>query len=175
MTGCHDTGADSRRTVAVVGAPNVGKSALFNALSDREVEVSNYPGTTVASTVGAFEHGFLVDAPGVHGISSFSEEERVTRGVVLDADVVVNVVDATQLDRDLFLTHQLLDMGLPTVVALNMVDELDGPAAERCPRCGTLLTCSALDCGSCGACSGSLSSLAPRLFEERDASETRDT
>mgnify|MGYP000512326352 CR=1 FL=1 len=136
MTGCHSTGpdltegAERRQTVALVGAPNVGKSALFNVLSDREVEVSNYPGTTVATTVGEFENGFLVDAPGVHGISSFSEEERVTRDVVLDADVVVNVVDATQLDRDLFLTHQLLDMGVPTVVALNMMDELDRTGAE---------------------------------------------
>ncbi|WP_254769196.1 ferrous iron transport protein B [Salinilacihabitans rarus] len=116
-------GADATRTVALVGAPNVGKSALFNALADREVDVSNYPGTTVEATAGTFDGGHLVDAPGTYGISSFSEEERVARQVVLDADAVINVVDATQLDRDLFLTYQLLDMGVPTVVALNVIDE----------------------------------------------------
>jgi ferrous iron transport protein B len=142
MGGCRDTGTNpsegyrdsgsgpsdpsgGEQTVVLVGAPNVGKSALFNALAGDAVEVSNYPGTTVETTVGEFEKGRLIDAPGAHGISSFSEEERVTREVIFDADVVVNVVDATQLSRDLFLTYQLLDMGIPTVVSLNMMDELD--------------------------------------------------
>lgn len=129
MGGCHAGETDPEvtpddRTIALVGAPNVGKSALFNALSNSEVDVSNYPGTTVDATFGEFDGNRLVDPPGTYGISSFSEEERVTREVVLDADVVVNVVDGTQLDRDLFLTYQLLDMGLPTVVVLNMMDEV---------------------------------------------------
>lgn len=131
MGGCHDDSTDPSElsgedadTVALVGAPNVGKSAIFNQLADREVDVSNYPGTTAAATVAEFDGKQLADAPGTYGISSFSEEERIAREVVLDADVVINVVDATQLDRDLFLTHQLLDMGIPTVVALNVMDEL---------------------------------------------------
>lgn len=130
MGGCHDDGTDPAElrtedadVVALVGSPNVGKSAIFNRLADEEADVSNYPGTTVAATVGEFDGRQLVDAPGAYGISSFSEEERIAREVVLDADVAINVVDATQLDRDLFLTHQLLDMGMPTVVGLNMMDE----------------------------------------------------
>ncbi|MFC7115547.1 FeoB small GTPase domain-containing protein [Natronoarchaeum sp. GCM10025703] len=131
MSGCHDDGTDptdlpgeDADTVALVGAPNVGKSAVFNRLADREVDVSNYPGTTAAATVAEFDGKQLADAPGTYGISSFSEEERIAREVVLDADAVINVVDATQLDRDLFLTYQLLDMGIPTVVSLNVMDEM---------------------------------------------------
>ncbi|MUV90391.1 ferrous iron transport protein B [Halapricum sp. CBA1109] len=125
---CHETRApdvDAEETVALVGCPNVGKSVVFGALADRYVDVSNYPGTTVDTTEAAFDGRRLTDTPGVHGISSFDEEERVTRDIVLDADAVVNVVDATQIERDLFVTLQLLDMGVPTVVALNMMDEAE--------------------------------------------------
>ncbi|MFB6162615.1 MAG: ferrous iron transport protein B [Halococcoides sp.] len=118
-------------TIALVGAPNVGKSVVFGELAESYVDVSNYPGTTVDTTEGALEDARLTDTPGAHGISSFSEEERVTRDIVLnEADRVINVVDATQLDRDLFLTLQLLDMGIPTVVALNMMDEADADGVE---------------------------------------------
>lgn len=110
-------------TVALVGCPNVGKSVVFGALADRYVDVSNYPGTTIETTVAQVDDFALTDTPGVHGLSSFSEEERTARDIVLEADAVVNVVDATHLDRDLFTTLQLLDMGVPTVVALNMMDE----------------------------------------------------
>jgi ferrous iron transport protein B len=65
----------------------------------------------------------VVDTPGVYGVSSFNDEERVARDVILEADTVVNVVDAVHLERDLFLTLQLIDMGKPMVVALNMIDE----------------------------------------------------
>lgn len=125
MTGCEKPcgSDDAGRTVALVGAPNVGKSVLFGALAEQYVDVSNYPGTTVETTAATTDSGTLIDTPGVYGISSFSEAERVTRAVVLDADAVINVVDATRLDRDLFVTLQLLDMGIPTVVALNMMDE----------------------------------------------------
>jgi ferrous iron transport protein B len=124
------TPGDAETHVALVGAPNAGKSALFGRLTEEYVDVSNYPGTTVetaAVTVGSTR---LTDTPGVHGISSFSEEERVTREAVLEADAVVNVVDATRLDRDLFVTLQLLDMGVPTVVALNMMDEVAAGGVE---------------------------------------------
>ncbi len=117
-------------TVALVGAPNVGKSVVFNALADSYVDVSNYPGTTVETTLATTEDFALTDTPGVYGISSFNEEERVTREIVLQVDRVINVVDATHLGRDLFLTLQLLDMGIPTVVALNMMDEAEADGLE---------------------------------------------
>ncbi|MFW5924106.1 MAG: ferrous iron transport protein B [Halanaeroarchaeum sp.] len=130
----HDTQSDDGDDplVGLVGAPNVGKSVVFNALSNETVDVSNYPGTTVETTLGEGDGFGLTDTPGVYGISSFNEEERVTRDILYDLDAVVNVVDATHLDRDVFLTLQLLDMGVPTVVALNMMDEAraDGLAID---------------------------------------------
>ena len=122
-TGASD-GSDDR-VVAMVGCPNVGKSVLFNALAGGSAEVSNYPGTTLEAAVGSLDDATLIDTPGVYGVSSFDEEERVTRETVLEADAVLNVVSATSLDRDLFLTLQLLDMGVPTVVAVNMMDEAE--------------------------------------------------
>jgi len=111
------------RRVVLAGNPNVGKSAVFHGLTGVYVEVSNYPGTTVDISSGRLGDMVVYDTPGVYGISQFNEEERVAREVILQADVVVNVVDAAHLDRDLFLTLQLLDMGFPAVVALNMMDE----------------------------------------------------
>jgi ferrous iron transport protein B len=112
-----------RTRVALVGNPNVGKSLFFNYLSGMYVEVSNYPGTTIEFTRGRFGDFEVYDTPGVYGISSFSDEERVTQEVVLEADVVLNVVDAVHLERDLFLTEQLLDMGKKVSVFLNFMDE----------------------------------------------------
>lgn len=122
--------SDTAATVALVGAPNVGKSVLFGTLAEEYVDVSNYPGTTVETTTATVGPTRLIDTPGVHGVSSFSEAERIAREIVLEADAVVNVVDATRLDRDLFLTLQLLDMGVPTVVALNMMDEAEADGVE---------------------------------------------
>lgn len=109
--------------VVLVGNPNVGKSVVFNALTGIYVDVSNYPGTTVELTRGQVGDRDLVDTPGVYGVSSFNDEETVARDVILDADTVINVVDAVHVERDLFLTLQLLDMGKHMVVALNMADE----------------------------------------------------
>lgn len=126
-THCHvpASGAlrEGVRTVVLAGNPNVGKSVVFNALTGTYVDVSNFPGTTVELTRGTFGDYDVVDTPGVYGVSSFNDEERVARDVILEADVLVNVADAVHLERDLFLTLQLIDMGKPTVVALNMVDE----------------------------------------------------
>jgi ferrous iron transport protein B len=110
-------------TVVLAGNPNVGKSVVFNALTGIYVDVSNYPGTTVELTRGAIEGRDLVDTPGVYGVSSFNDEERVARDIIMDADIVINVVDAVHLERDLFLTLQLIDMGKRMVVVLNMEDE----------------------------------------------------
>jgi ferrous iron transport protein B len=111
--------------VALVGNPNVGKSLFFNFLSGIYVDVSNYPGTTIEFTKGHFREFDIFDTPGVYGISSFSDEERVTREIVLQADVVLNIVDAAHLERDLFLTQQLVDMGKKVSVFLNCMDEVE--------------------------------------------------
>jgi ferrous iron transport protein B len=120
-------------TVVLAGNPNVGKSVVFNALTGTYVDVSNFPGTTVELTSGKLGDRDIVDTPGVYGVSSFNEEETVARDVILGADVVVNVVDAVHPERDLFLTLQLVDTGLPMVVALNMADEArrEGVAIDR--------------------------------------------
>jgi ferrous iron transport protein B len=115
--------AENARTVVLVGNPNVGKSVVFNALTGVYVDVSNFPGTTVSLSSGKLGESDLVDTPGIYGVSSFNDEETVARDIVLSGDVIINVVDSVHLERDLFLTLQLLDMGKPMVVALNMVDE----------------------------------------------------
>jgi ferrous iron transport protein B len=111
------------RRIVLAGNPNVGKSVFFNALTGLYVDVSNYPGTTIEISRAAFGDDTLMDTPGVYGVSSFNDEERIARDIILDADVVLNVVSSLSLERDLFLTQQLLDMGKRVVVALNQIDE----------------------------------------------------
>jgi len=115
--------ATGRAKLVLAGNPNVGKSIFFSAWSGLYVDVSNFPGTTVEITQGRVGEDDLFDTPGVYGVSAFNDEERVARDMILDADTVINVVDATHLERDLFLTQQLIDMALPLVVALNFCDE----------------------------------------------------
>ncbi len=117
--------APGKRNIVLVGNPNVGKSIFFSAWSGIYADVSNFPGTTVEISSGKIGEDLLLDTPGVYGVSSFNDEERVARDVILNADLVVNVVDATHLERDLFLTLQLADMGIPMVVALNFCDEAE--------------------------------------------------
>ena len=119
------TAAGPRRLV-LAGNPNAGKSVLFQALSGVYVEVSNYPGTTIEVTHAQVGSDRLEDSPGVYGLGSFNDEERVARDVILKADLLINVVDAVHLERDLFLTLQLLELDKPMVVALNMMDEAAG-------------------------------------------------
>jgi ferrous iron transport protein B len=123
----HDT---RRLKVALVGNPNVGKSLFFNHLSGLYVDVSNYPGTTVEIAQARLNTIDLFDTPGVYGISSFTDEEAVTRDVVLHADAVLNIVDAAHLERDLFLTMQLIDMGKKVSVMLNFMDEAHTSGVE---------------------------------------------
>lgn len=119
------------RRVTIVGNPNVGKSVVFNRLTGRYVVVSNYPGTTVEVSRGRMMVGGtvyeVVDTPGMYSLQPLSEEERVGRALLMrePSDVVVHVVDAKNLDRMLPLTIQLLEAGLPTVMALNMMDEAE--------------------------------------------------
>lgn len=125
---CHDLNKQLNlppgvRKVVLAGNPNVGKSVFFNALTGMYVDVSNYPGTTLEISHARVGNDLIIDTPGVYGVSSFDEEEKTARDVILGADIVLNVVDAVHLERDLFLTQQIIDMGLPVVVALNMMDE----------------------------------------------------
>ncbi len=111
------------KKIVLAGNPNVGKSVFFNALTNRYVDVSNFPGTTVDISYSPLGNDILIDTPGIYGVSSFNDEERVARDVLIQADVVINIVDALHLERDLFLTQQIIDLGIPMVVSLNMMDE----------------------------------------------------
>src|SRR5579885_2130732 len=115
--------AVERLNVALVGNPNVGKSVVFNAITGLSADVSNYPGTTIDVAHGHIGIHRLSDTPGVYGISSINDEECAARRMVLEADVLVNVVSALSLDRDLFLTMQLIDMGKPMLLVINQSDE----------------------------------------------------
>src|SRR5699024_7588317 len=129
--GCHSaTGApvqDAAFTVALIGAPNVGQSALFNRLTNSYVTVSNYPGTSVEVARGRARldghTAEVLDTPGLYSLLPTTEEERVTQRIVLagGADVLVHVVDAKNLARMLPLTLQLTEVGRPLVLALNMM------------------------------------------------------
>ncbi|MEW6697124.1 MAG: ferrous iron transport protein B [Bacillota bacterium] len=130
MSHCHGCSIkinipEGARRIVLVGNPNAGKSVFFNYLTGMYVDVSNYPGTTLEITHGRLQGDVVIDTPGVYGISSFNDEERVARDVILSADVVINVVNAVYLERDLFLTQQVIDTGVPVIVALNMVDEAE--------------------------------------------------
>jgi len=115
--------ATKRKHVVLVGNPNVGKSVIFNALSGLNADVSNYPGTTIDIAHASLNDFELYDSPGVYGISSINDEERATRKILLEGDVIVNVASALSLDRDLFLTLQLLDTAKPLVLVINQTDE----------------------------------------------------
>ena len=115
--------ATAVRNVVLAGNPNVGKSVIFNALTGLSADVSNYPGTTIDVSRGKLGADDLADTPGIYGVSSFNDEERAARKMILDADIIVNVVSALSLDRDLFLTLQLIDMGKPMVLVINQWDE----------------------------------------------------
>ncbi len=115
-------------TLALAGNPNAGKTSIFNALTGSRHHVGNWPGKTVAKMEGTFRRGDLVgrlvDLPGTYSLSALSPEEIITRDYLLggEADVVIDVVDATNLERNLYLTAQLLELGLPLVLALNVSD-----------------------------------------------------
>ncbi len=117
--------------VALVGNPNAGKTSLFNVISGAHEKVGNYSGVTVDAKETEFEykgyHIKLVDLPGTYSLSAYSPEERYVRNQIVKErpDVIVNVVDAGNLERNLFLTTQLIDMNVRMVIALNMYDELE--------------------------------------------------
>ena len=114
--------------VALAGQPNCGKSTIFNAITGARQHVANYPGVTVEKKTGSFSDGGkkveLVDLPGTYSLTSYSLEEKVSRDFILKSrpDLIVNVVDASNLKRNLYLTLQLIEMERPLALALNMMD-----------------------------------------------------
>ncbi len=111
----------------LIGNPNVGKSSVFNIISESYAHVANYGGITVEKKLGKFRHGELIDLPGTYSVSPTSEDEGIVTHSILNEsyDGVVNIVDSTHLKRNLHLTIQLLELGNPLVIALNMIDELE--------------------------------------------------
>jgi len=133
MGSCHDTRRPVSRnsaalTIALAGNPNCGKSALFNAFTGIRQKTGNWPGVTVDRKEGRFEldgrEVAAIDLPGIYSLDASSLDEEITRDYLLsrDADLIINVVDAANLERNLYLTVQLLEMGVPVVLALNMMD-----------------------------------------------------
>jgi ferrous iron transport protein B len=122
----HGNGA--QLTIALAGNANVGKSAIFNQLTGLAQETGNWAGKTIGIVEGILEHhGFqisIVDLPGIYSMAAFSPEEQITREYILNnhPDIVINVLDATSLERNLFLTLQIKEMGVPVVIALNNSD-----------------------------------------------------
>ncbi len=131
-------------SIALAGQPNAGKSTLFNCLTGVRQFVANYPGVTVEKRTGAFEYNKLkfnvTDLPGTYSLTSYSLEERVARGFLLNEkpDLTVHVIDSSNLSRSLYLTFQILELGIPVIAALNMADvakkrgvNIDNESLER--------------------------------------------
>ena len=129
---------------ALAGNPNCGKTTLFNTLTGSTAHVGNWPGVTVDKREGVYkklsEHINIVDLPGIYSLSPYTPEEVVSRNFILEEkpDCVINIVDATNLERNLYLTTQIMEIDVPVVVALNMIDvvkksgdKLDAKKLER--------------------------------------------
>ena len=121
----------TKLTYALVGNQNCGKTTLFNQLTGANQHVGNFPGVTVDRKDGVikgYPNTMVTDLPGIYSMSPYSSEEIVSRNFVLDEKpkAIINIVDATNIERNLYLTMQLLEMDIPMVVALNMMDEMIG-------------------------------------------------
>ena len=136
MAGCDNCGPGEHSTdvpegtlkVALAGNPNTGKSSIFNSLTGAKQHVGNWPGKTVARAHGTFHHDGrdyeVVDLPGIYSLNAASPEEIIARDYLVsgEPDVVVIVVDATNLERNLYLVVQILETGVPAILDLNMMD-----------------------------------------------------
>ena len=132
--------------VALAGNPNCGKTTLFNRVTNSKEHVGNYSGVTVDAKIASFyRNGYtfkLVDLPGTYSLTAFSPEELFARNYIIGQapDIVLNVIDSTNLERNMFLTTQLIDMDIKVVIALNMHDDLvAGGAKLDCEKLGKLL------------------------------------
>jgi ferrous iron transport protein B len=113
--------------VALVGNPNSGKTTLFNALTGSNQHVGNWPGVTVEKKEGKIRQSndvILVDLPGIYSLSPYTQEERIARDYLISQrpDAIINIVDVSNLERNLYLTTQMLELGIPMVIAANMMD-----------------------------------------------------
>jgi ferrous iron transport protein B len=128
----HDQPPPSTVTLALAGNPNAGKTTIFNAITGARQHVGNWPGVTVEKKEGALSHAgrdiHVVDLPGTYSLTAYSLEEIIARQFIVESapDVVVDVVDASNLERNLYLSVQLLEMGAKVVMALNMIDVAQG-------------------------------------------------
>lgn len=132
-------------TIGFIGNPNCGKTTLFNAYTGANLKVANWPGVTVEKVEGAIkDHDLnirLVDLPGTYSLTSYTMEEQVSRQFILsdEVDVIIDVADASALERNLYLTLQLLELGKPVVLALNMMDIVESAVwkliSTGCRKC----------------------------------------
>ena len=171
----------NKHVIGVVGNPNCGKTTLFNALTGTKQRVGNWPGVTVDRKSGEYTHKDknieVVDLPGIYSLSATSIDEEVARNYILsgEADLIVNIVDASNLDRNLYLTTLLLEMKVPLVVALNMMDM----AKERRVNINVEALSERLGCpvvpmvASRGKGISDLKSAINRAVEEKSVSEVR--
>ena len=122
------TTATTKLTIALCGNPNSGKTTLFNTLTGSNQKVGNWPGVTVEQKLGTYKKDnsvAIVDTPGIYSLSPFTIDEQVAHNYLMEGkpDLIINIVDSTNLERNLFLTSQLMELDVPVVVALNMQDE----------------------------------------------------
>ncbi|MGH0053408.1 MAG: FeoB small GTPase domain-containing protein, partial [Sphaerochaetaceae bacterium] len=115
------------QTIALIGNPNSGKTTLFNALTGTSAYVGNWPGVTVEKKEGMVNGHTILDLPGIYSLSPYSPEEQLSRRYILDEqpDLIIDVIDATNLERSLYLSSQLAELGRPLLLVLNMEDLLE--------------------------------------------------
>jgi len=177
----HHIAAERGRTinVALVGNPNCGKTSIFNIAAHAHERVGNYSGVTVDEKVGTFRYGDytfnLVDLPGTYSLSAYSPEELYVRKHIIEKnpDIILNVVDGSNLERNLYLTTQLIDMDITMVMALNMYDELQKSGDQLdIDQLSTLLGMPIVPTtGRSGKGIGSLFDKIIEVFEGRDTKE----
>ena len=128
------------KTFALAGNPNCGKTTLFNALTGSTAHVGNWPGVTVDKKEGVYKGGSeqvaIIDLPGIYSLSPYTPEEVISRNYILDEKPygIINIVDATNLERNLYLTTQILEMDVPVIIALNMMDEVEKAGDKVDPK-----------------------------------------